>query len=74
MNATSEQKAHLCKCNNCGTVMIDQNPQVGAKLHKLTGQEVEMQYIKGLVESNNVDEEFFWACPVCLTDGYLTDM
>jgi hypothetical protein len=25
----------LCICNNCDTVLIDENPQVGAKKHKL---------------------------------------
>lgn len=61
-------KANLCKCNNCGTVMIDQNPQFGAVEHELTGNEVEMQYLE--VEHR----ERIWVCPVCMVDDYLIDL
>lgn len=63
-------KAHLCKCNNCDTVLIDENPQIGAKELELTGNEVEMEYIK--VEGT--DNHYFWACLICKTDDYLTDL
>lgn len=68
------EKAHLCKCNNCGLVMIDQNPQIGATLYELTGKEVQMQYIPGLTKNENQEKEYFWACPKCLVDDYLTDL
>ena len=35
---------YLCKCNNCETVMIDENPQTNAEKHPLTGKEVEMEF------------------------------
>lgn len=58
-------KASLCKCNNCESIMIDQNPQVDAKECELTGKEIKMQY---------VSKEGIWVCPICKTDGYLTDL
>lgn len=65
------ETANLCKCNNCDSILIDQNPQTGAKEHILAGNELEMQFMQGLVEN---EEDLFWACPICLTDGYLTDL
>jgi hypothetical protein len=64
---------NLCKCNNCGSILIDQNPQVNAPLYNLKNhpEAIEMQYMQGLVE--NDDPDLVWACPVCLTDGFLTD-
>jgi len=58
---------YLCKCNNCETVMIDENPQTNAEKHPLTGKEVEMEYFyeKG---------DRCWGCPVCKTDAYLKDL
>lgn len=58
-------KAHLCKCLNCDIIIIDQNSQIGAKEHELTGKEQEMQY-----DSN----ESAWLCPVCNDDGSLIDL
>ena len=62
-------KAHLCKCNNCDSILIDQNSQVGAKELELTGNELEMQYTK-----DKETGDYFWACPLCETDGYLIDL
>ena len=61
-------KAHLCKCNKCDAVLIDQNSQIGAVEHELKGNEQEMQYLK----DNGGD--MFWACPNCETDEYLSDL
>lgn len=69
-----QEKANLCKCNNCDLVIIDQNPQIGATLHELTGKEVSMQYISGLKEKENQEQEYFWVCPQCLVDDYLIDL
>lgn len=69
-----KEQAHLCKCNNCGTVMIDQNPQINGTLHELKGNEVEMQYVPALIETTIQEKEYFWACPICLTDDYLNDL
>ena len=57
-------KENLCKCNMCDSILIDQNPQVGAKEYKLKGTEIEMQYIS--------DDE--WVCPICEVDDYLIDL
>jgi hypothetical protein len=57
--------ANLCKCNNCDTVLIDQNPQIGAPELNLTGDEQEMQY----------DSSYGgWVCPNCMVDDYLVDV
>jgi hypothetical protein len=64
--------ANLCKCNKCGSVLIDQNPQIGAKEYELKGNEHEMQYIKGLTE--NGETNYYWVCPICLVDDYLVDL
>ncbi len=69
--------ANLCKCNNCDSILIDQNPQVNAKEYYLKGTELEMQYNPGLRMEDEEDEdnlnERFWVCPICMTDGYLDD-
>jgi len=51
---------HICTCNNCGNLLVDTNPQVGAEQFNLTGI-----YTKELVDHD---------CPVCETDGYLMDL
>lgn len=58
---------YLCKCNNCETIMFDENPQTDAVKKELTGKEEHMVQ----VEENG---EYFWACPVCRTDDYLIDL
>ena len=68
--------ANLCKCNNCESVLIDQNPQIGAKEYKLNGNELEMQYFgeSGVKDKNGKNNENYWGCPICLTDDYLIDL
>ena len=29
---------HLCKCNNCGNILYDENPQVGAEKYNIEEQ------------------------------------
>jgi len=60
---------HLCICNNCGNILFDENPQVGAKLHPIKGNELHMKQIK-----DEVTGEYFWACPICETDNFLMDI
>ncbi len=70
------ETANLCKCNNCNSILIDQNPQVNAKEFYLKGTELEMQYNPGLRMEDgdeDVDNERFWVCPICMTDNYLVD-
>lgn len=59
--------ANLCKCLKCDVVLIDLNPQIGAKEHELTGKEIEMQAIE---DKNGV----YFVCPICETDGNLVDL
>jgi hypothetical protein len=67
---------HLCKCNMCDTVMIDENAQPDARLYSYD----EKAYCKELDETvENMAREddmgdAFWACSECLTDNYLTDL
>lgn len=60
-------KAKLCKCNNCDTVMIDQNPKTDTPELEVPDNATDMQFI---------DEEGggYWGCPVCDDDGYLMDI
>ena len=58
---------HLCKY--CDTIMYDENPQIDAKFLDTTNLVVlEMVALEDGVGG------FFWACPLCLTDSYLTDL
>jgi hypothetical protein len=59
-------EANLCHCNGCDETFIDQNSQVGAKVHEVNeGQYSDLSY-----ES----KESAWVCPVCKTDAFLMDM
>lgn len=60
-------KAKLCKCNNCGTVMIDQNPQTNTPELEVPDNATDMQFI-------DESEGGYWACPICEDDGYLMDI
>lgn len=60
-------KFNLCRCTNCATTLFDENPQVGAPKFELKGGEMDMV-------QREEDGENFWACPNCLTDGYLTEI
>ena len=57
---------YLCKCNNCETVMVDENPQVNARKHNTYNVDVKAM----LFDSNNL----CWVCPVCNTDDFLIDL
>lgn len=61
-------KDYLCKCNNCNSILLDQNPQTGAVKQELSRFPTikHMKYVKN-------GEDSFWACPICQTDEYLTD-
>lgn len=62
-------KTHLCKCNNCGNILYDENPRIGAK-----ELETESFGIMLPMELLNEDGESFWGCSECETDAYLTDL
>lgn len=58
----------LCKCNNCESILIDENPQIGAKELEVPGNAKEM------IQVQEDGGTFFWACPECKTDEYLMDI
>lgn len=60
-------KANICKCLKCDIVLIDENPQINAKEHELTGSEKEMLLIED-------GDGFYWVCPTCKEDGNLIDI
>ena len=54
---------YICKCNNCDSLLIDNNPQVGAKQYD----------VDSLSLNELISIEDMRACPNCKTDEYLTD-
>lgn len=60
-------KAPLCKCLNCGEILIDTNPQVHAKEHDATSVNKELQFIEDKDGGTH-------ACPNCKTDEHLIDL
>lgn len=65
--ASFDERGYLCKCNNCDTIMRDENPQEGARKYSLSGAEVSMERLED-------KDGAFWGCPKCLTDDYLKDL
>lgn len=61
-------KDYLCKCNNCDSILVDENPQTGAIKKKVPK---DFEYMESLWDIGA--EMWFWACPKCKTDDYLTD-
>lgn len=58
----------LCTCNNCNWLYEDHNPQVGAKEYP---DDIK---VDELVWGKDIDDlEWAWICPICRTDGFLTD-
>ena len=62
----------LCKCNNCNTVMFDENPSSQPKLEAPSGT-VNMKKFED-TEEGDLERSFFWGCPECETDEYLQDV
>lgn len=61
-------KVNLCKCNNCGSILYDENPKIGAKekeTDKINQEILPMELLN--------DGETYWGCGNCQTDAYLTD-
>ena len=59
---------HLCICNNCLTIMYDENPQSKAKRYNIEGL-----YVSHM-KSHKDDAGWNYACPRCETDEYLMDL
>lgn len=64
---------NICKCNNCESYLIDQNPKQNAPEYVKSDEEIEMQYFGGGVKDKDGNSDGYWGCPICLTDEYLTD-
>lgn len=63
----SKQKVYLAKCNNCNSILIDENPKTDAVKHELSGAELEMIKV-------GEGEDSHWACPNCMTDEHFMDI
>ena len=61
-------KDYLCKCNNCDSILIDMNPQIDATEKEVPKDAKYMDYLW-----DKEGEMYYWACPECETDDYLTD-
>lgn len=60
-----DMKTELCKCNNCDSILIDQNPQIGAK-------ELDTKDYPTIKQMMWKDDH--WVCCVCKTDEFLIDL
>lgn len=65
----STDRVHLCSCDNCNILIIDENPQVGAKTYKVEDLKT-APHPMSLITNG---EETFWGCPSCNTDAFLSD-
>ena len=59
----------LSKCINCNTIMFDEDPTDLKTQPELIAPKNTRFMIKA-----EVDGEFVWCCPFCLTDEYLIDV
>lgn len=69
-----ENLVELCRCNNCGSILVDHNPQVNTRKYDPVLADGELKLFTDL-SGNEIwhDVEYFWGCPNCRTDSYLTD-
>ena len=63
-------REYICKCTNCGTLMYDDNPQIGQLKIDISCLSLEILPMELLQENG----ESFKGCGNCQTDGYLTDI
>lgn len=61
---------YICKCNNCGTLMYDENPQTDQPKIDVSNLPLEIYPMELLEE----DGESYRGCGHCQTDGYLVDV
>ena len=57
---------YLCECNNCFTLMFDENPQVNT-------EGVDIDTLDIVIENMVIGSDDKWVCPKCETDAYLKD-
>lgn len=60
------ETAHLCQCNNCDIVLIDESPSLLSEEYILKGNELEMAFITDINGG-------YWVCPICLKNDDLQD-
>ncbi len=60
---------HICQCNNCNSLLYDENPKTDAIPVDVSNINVEILPMELL----NEDGESYWGCGNCQTDGYLQD-
>ena len=61
---------NICKCNNCGSFLYDENPQTDTLKIDVSNLNVPILPM----EQINQDGDTFWGCGNCQTDGYLMDI
>ena len=61
----------LCFCNNCYLYLIDHNSKRGAKTYDASCADGELRQF---TDHTSHDIQYFWGCPECKTDDYLTDV
>lgn len=59
------EKVNLCMCNNCGSVLIDTNPQINAIDYSVLDN-YNLEELEQIMDAK--------ACPYCKTDAYLKDL
>ena len=67
--------SELCYCNNCGSYLIDENPKDDAVKYNVDIADGSLVQLVDLSDDNiSHDIHYFWGCPNCRTDEYLTDV
>lgn len=58
---------YLCRCNCCGTILLDENPDCDSPKYALKHTEENM-------EQQEDENGIYYVCPHCGTDEYLVDL
>ena len=67
--------AEMCRCNNCGSILIDENPRSGAKKYDVSCADGSLKQFVDLSDNGlSHDIGYYWGCPECGTDEYLIDI
>ena len=64
---SEKETTQLCRCNNCFTIMFDENPsdQIALVAPSATVNMKKFEHEEG---------DSLWGCPECGTDEYLMDI
>jgi hypothetical protein len=67
--------AEMCRCNNCDSILIDENPRSDAKRYATAYADGCLQQFVDMSDNGvSHDIRYLWGCPNCKTDEYLTDL